>query len=142
MSELLPPKEKTLEEDKRNVRLLGIFHYVMGGLTALFACIPFIHLFIGIAVLTKGLAENPSGGPSPALVGWIFILIAGLLILAGWTLAVLMIIAGRKLSKFRSRTFCLVVGAIECAIIPLGTILGVFTLILLTKDSVKDLFTS
>ena len=133
---------KTLEEDKRNIRLLAIFHYVMGGLTALFACFPFIHLFIGIAVLTKGLTNNPSGGPSPALVGWIFILVAGLLILVGWTLAVLMILAGRRLSRFRNRTFCLVVGAIECAIVPLGTILGVFTLILLTKDSVKELFTS
>ena len=131
-----------MEEDKRNIRLLAIFHYVMGGLTALFACIPFIHLFIGIAVLTKGLAKNPSGGPSPELVGLFFIAIAGLLILAGWTLAVLMIIAGRKLSKFKSRTFCLVIGAIECAIIPIGTILGVFTLILLTKDSVKELFSS
>jgi len=131
-----------LEEDKRNIRLLAIFHYVMGGLTGLFACMPLIHLFIGIAVLKEGLSKNPSGGPSPELVGWIFIIVAVLLILAGWTLAVLMIIAGRKLSKFKSRTFCLVIGAIECALIPIGTILGVFTLILLTKDSVKDLFTS
>ncbi|RTZ93218.1 MAG: hypothetical protein DSY91_02545 [Deltaproteobacteria bacterium] len=131
-----------MEEDKRNIRLLAIFHYVMGGLTGLFACMPLIHLFIGIAVLKEGLSKNPSGGPSPELVGWIFIIVAVLLILAGWTLAVLMIIAGRKLSKFKSRTFCLVIGAIECALIPIGTILGVFTLILLTKDSVKDLFTS
>ncbi len=131
-----------MEEDKKNIRLLAIFHYVMGGLTALFACIPFIHLFIGIAVLTTGLEKNPSGGPSPALVGWVFIIIAAVVILAGWTLAILMIIAGRRLSRFRSRTFCLVVGAIECALIPLGTILGVFTLILLTKDSVKELFSS
>ena len=131
-----------MEEDKRNVRLLGIFHYVMGGLTALFACLPFIHLFIGIAILTKGLTENPSGNLSPELVGWIFILIAVFVILAGWTLAILMILAGRKLSKFRSRTFCLVIGAIECMIFPIGTILGVFTLILLTKDSVKELFPS
>ena len=131
-----------MEEDKRNVRLLAIFHYVMGSLTALFACIPFIHLFIGIAVLTKGLAKNPSNGLSPVFVGWIFILIAAFVILAGWALAVLMIITGRKLSQFRSRAFCLVIGAIECAIVPIGTILGVFTLILLTKDSVKELFTS
>jgi len=142
MPEPMTPTAKTLEEDKRNVRLLGIFHYVMGALTALFACIPFIHLFIGIAVLTTGLEKNPSGGPSPALVGWFFIFIAVLLILAGWTLAVLMIIAGRRLSRFRSRTFCLVIGAIECMIFPIGTILGVFTLILLTKDSVKELFPS
>lgn len=131
-----------MEEDKRNIKLLGIFHYVMGGLTALFSCLPLIHLFIGIAVLTGGLAKHSGNGPPPSLIGWIFILVASFIILMGWTLAVLMIVAGRRLSKFRSRTFCLVVGAIECILIPLGTVLGVFTIILLTKEQVKPVFSS
>jgi len=100
-----------MEEDKRNIKLLGIFHYIMEGLTALFSCLPLIHLFIGIAVLTGGLAKHPGNGPPPSLIGWIFILVASFIILTGWTLAVLMIVAGRRLSKFRSRTFCLVVSA-------------------------------
>ena len=131
-----------MEEDKRNIKLLGIFHYIMEGLTALFSCLPLIHLFIGIAVLTGGLAKHPGNGPPPSLIGWIFILVASFIILTGWTLAVLMIVAGRRLSKFRSRTFCLVVGAIECILIPLGTVLGVFTIILLTKEQVKPVFSS
>ena len=35
---------------------------------------------------------------------------------------------------------CLVVGALECMMMPFGTVLGVFTLIALTKPSVKALF--
>ena len=62
------------------------------------------------------------------------------MILCGWTLACFMIAAGRKLRGRRSRMFCLVIAGIECAFVPLGTVLGVFTIIVLVKDSVKAMF--
>jgi len=52
-------------------------------------------------------------------------------------LAVLMIIAGRFLAKRRHHTFCIVVAAIACLFMPFGTILGVFTLVVLMRDSVR-----
>jgi hypothetical protein len=30
--------------DEQHLQLLAIFHYVVGGMTALFACMPLIHL--------------------------------------------------------------------------------------------------
>jgi hypothetical protein len=63
-----------------------------------------------------------------------------LFILGGWTLAILMIVAGRKLARRASRLFCLVVAGIECIFMPFGTILGIFTIIVLMKEPVKELF--
>jgi hypothetical protein len=40
----------------------------------------------------------------------------------------------------KNRMYCMVVAGIECIFMPFGTILGVFTLITLTKDSVKGIF--
>ena len=128
-------------DDSKNLDLLSMFHYVVGGITALFSCMPFIHVFIGIATLTGKLIQcDKSAGPPEALFGWLFIIMGTVFILLGWSLAVCMFITGKKLKNRKSRMFCVVIAAIECMFMPFGTILGVFTLIVLNKDSVKELF--
>ena len=127
-----------MEEDRRHLDLLSVFHYIVGGLTALFASFPLIHVAVGLALLLGDFNADPP----PPFLGWLFMGIGGVLVIGGWTLAVLMIIAGRKLKRRTSRTYCLVVAGLECLAMPLGTILGVFTIITLTKDSVKKLFES
>ena len=63
-----------------------------------------------------------------------------LLVLGGWTLAGFVLATGRKLKRRRSHTFCLAVAVVECLLMPLGTILGVFTIITLMKEPVKEIF--
>ncbi len=126
-----------MNQDLEHLNLLSIFHYVVGVLTAIFACIPLIHFTIGL-LMASGRLE----GREPALhvIGIGLMAIAGLFILSGWALAVAMVIAGRSLSKRRHYGFCLVVGAAECLLMPFGTILGVFTIVVLMRESVKRLF--
>ena len=131
----------TENKDLEHIRLLSIFHYVVGGLIALFACFPIIHLVIGITFLTTDFPQQPGEPEFPTkLFGLMFTIIPLFFIFAGWTLAIFVIIAGRKLSDFKSYTFCFVVAAILCVFMPFGTILGVFTIIVLMRDSVKSLF--
>jgi len=135
-------RKRRMNTDIQNVKLLGIFHYVLGGLTALFSCFPFVHVFMGIAIL-NGLFDSASSspsGPPPAFLGWIFILAGSVFIFIGWGFAALMLIAGRNMRRVRHRIYCVVVAGVECMIMPLGTILGVFTIVLLMKDSIKDAF--
>lgn len=127
------------EEDRQYLKLLSIFHYVVGAMTALFACFPLIHLAIGIAMLCG--AFDGKDAP-PKFLGLFFVVFSSIFMLFGWTLAVCMIVAGRKLGRYRARTYCLVIAAIECTLMPFGTILGVFTIIVLMKDSVKELFSA
>lgn len=127
---------KTMQD---KIRLLSIFHYVLGGIMGLFSFFPVIHLVIGIAVLAGGF-DGESNDVPPRFIGIFFIAIASLMILAGLTISTLVIINGRKLSKYRGYTFCFVIACIECAFMPFGTVLGIFTILALMDESAKELF--
>jgi len=126
-----------MTEDEQHLNLLSLFHYVLAGLTALFSCVFLLHVAIGIAMLS---GASPDRHGPPKLFAWLFIVGPSVFILFGWTLAALMIAAGRRLRRRVSRTFCLVVASLECLQMPLGTVLGVFTIVVLMKDSVRALF--
>jgi hypothetical protein len=128
-----------MSQDSEHLKLLAIFHYVVAGMTALFACIPFIHFFMGLAMVSGALGVSD---PEVLPIGIFLMVLAGLLILAGWTLATLIAYAGRNLQRRRRYTYCLVVAGVECIFMPFGTVLGVFTIIVLMRDSVKALFES
>jgi hypothetical protein len=127
-----------VKRDNEHLQMLSIFHYVLAGLTALGATIPVIHLGVGIAMIT-GAFGPPPAGPPPAL-GWVLVGVASFIILFGWTMAVCQAVAGRCLARRRRYTFCFVVACLSCLSMPLGTILGVFTLVVLCRPSVKEAF--
>lgn len=128
-------------QDEQYLRILSIFHYVVGGITALFACFPIFHLTIGIGMLTGGFGPMPPDEAFPfRLFGLLFVLIPAAIILLGWALAGAMVATGYFLSTRKKYTFCLVVAGIECIFIPFGTVLGVFTIIVLVRPTVKPLF--
>ena len=129
-----------MNKDEEHLRLLSIFHYIVGGLAGLFALFPVIHLVIGLVFILAPEAVESNGEAPPALVGWLFVIFAGMFIITGWVFAAFAIAAGRFLARRRHRLFCLVIAGIECAFIPFGTILGVFTIIVLMRESVKELF--
>ena len=52
--------------------------------------------------------------------------------------AVLNMLSGLFIQKRTNRTFSLVVAAINCLCFPFGTILGVFTFVVLLRTSVRD----
>ena len=132
----------SMNKDLEHLQLLSIFHYVVGGIAMLFSCFPLIYVAMGIIFVI--LSGNPSthGEPPPAFIGWIFIAIGTLAIVLIWTIAICIIVTGRFLSHRKGYLFCLVMAAIECVFMPFGTVLGVFTLIVLIRDSVKELFSS
>ena len=129
-----------MNSDAEHLKLLSIFHYVAGGLCAFFACFPIIHLVLGILFITRPDLLNGGKHPPPAIFGWFFVIFASAAMLFGWTVAVLLLIGGRCLSRRVRYTFCFVVAAVACLFVPLGTVLGVFTIIVLARPSVKALF--
>ncbi len=128
-----------MTRDEENLNLLSIFHYILGGLTALFSSLFLIHMVIGISMLSGAFGSENA---PPRIVGWLFVFMPAGIVLAGWALAVLFIVAGRKLKRRTSHTFCLVAAGFECMLMPIGTVLGVFTLVVLMKDSVEELFSA
>jgi hypothetical protein len=126
-------------QDEKNLDLLANLHLILGIVTALMACIPIIYLGIGIAIF---VGATSGGEAAPRVVGLVFIILALVIILAGWVLTVLIIIAGRKIKKRESFNVCITVAFLECLIIPLGTVLGIFTILNLNKETIKELFIS
>jgi hypothetical protein len=133
-------KEQVMNEDLDQLRLLTIFHYVVATLAGLFSLFPIIHLVVGIAVVTGHLGNNHGSAPIPAFFGWLFIVLAGTMMILGFALAICIFLAGRSLARRRHYMLCLVAAGVECTFMPFGTILGVFTIIVLQKPSVKELF--
>jgi len=130
-----------MDRDTEQLNLLAIFHYVVGGLAALFSFFALFYSIIGGFLLYA--AEHPgpnSQEPPPAFVGWIFIVLGAFFFLVGVTMAICILIAGRCLSRRKGYSFALVIASIECLFVPFGTILGVFTIVALSRESVKASF--
>ena len=131
------PATDTTAQDLEHLRLLSIFHYIVAAMTGLFSLFPVIHLVVGIAMIT-GRIDTPD--PEARFAGWFFVAFASVFIACGMTLAGFIAYAGRCLQRRRRHMLCLVVAALACMIMPFGTVLGVFTLVTLTKPQVKALF--
>lgn len=134
-----PPALPATADDLQQLKLLSVFHYIVGGITGLF---PVIHLVIGLAMVTGQMPAQPGqqDALSPELFGWFFVAFAGVFILCGLTLAGFIAYAGRCLARQQRHTLCLVVAGLSCMMMPFGTVLGVFTLIVLLRPQVKALF--
>ena len=128
-----------MSEEADPLGLLSIFHFVVAGLAALVALFPTVHLLVGVG-LVSGFFTDPREPFPFALIGWFFIIFSSCWILFGLAFASCMALAGRFLRQRRRHTFCLVMAGLSCMFMPLGTVLGVFTILLLTKETVRAEF--
>ncbi len=154
-----------VDQVREHLRILSIFHFVVGGIGYLVSLFPVIHLVFGITFLLvpermPGMAppipssealESPGpAGPSPVqppgdvfparLFGLLFTIVPAILIVSGLVVSTLIVVAGRRLAAHRSHTYCLVVAGIECLFMPFGTVLGVFTILTLLKPEARQCF--
>ncbi len=131
-----------MKHDIEHLRLLSIFHYVVGSLACCFALIPLLYTLAGsiFVVASRSGATNAGRDAPPAALGWIFIVLGIVLCLLGAGVGLTIIVAGRSIARRRHYWFSFVVGCVECLFMPFGTVLGAFTLIVLSRESVKALF--
>ena len=131
-----------MDRDTEQLKLLAIFHYVVAGLAALFSFFPLLYTALGVIFIIAGrhgTAKLDEELP-PEFLGWIFAALGSVLFAMGITMAICVLIAGRSLSLRKRYSFALVIACIECLFVPFGTILGVFTIVALSRESVKASF--
>lgn len=134
----LPPSQSSIDED--HLKLLSIFHYVIAGLAGLYILFLFAHfLFMNVMFSNPQMMDNSGSPPPEELMGMMrgFYVFMGLLVVGSITLNIL---AARYLRSFRNRKFLFVVSGINCLNMPLGTVLGIFTIIVLVRPTVAQRF--
>lgn len=132
--------EVVKSEDEKHLDLLAIFYYVFGGLSVLGSCFGLIYVGLGIMFLANPQGFEGGGNPPPPELGYVFAGIGAVITILALAWAAALVYTGRYLNRRVNRTFCMVIAAICCLSVPLGTILGIFTIIVLQRDSVKALF--
>ena len=128
------------EVDRSHLDVLGILHFVWGGLAMLGTVCGLLYLGIGVLALVGASQTTNPNDPSPAAVGGIFIVVGAVLSLLTLTIGLLNILAGRNLRARRGRGLILAASVINCISIPLGLILAIFTFIKIGKPEVKASF--
>jgi hypothetical protein len=138
------------EKDREHLNLLSIFYFITTGLyflgsLFLFLYFSFINSFIiehdhihqmSKAIFTGYSNSNKLPMEFYNIFALIFYFIGGLMILN----AILNLLTGIYLRQRKHRIFCIIIGALNCLHVPVGTALGAFTIVILSRDSVKNIF--
>jgi MFS family permease len=132
-----------MQADEEHLNLVAVFHYVVAAMTALFSCFALIYIGLGLAMILHPESMSGSHGePPPAFMGWLFTSIGIAFLIGAWTYVFCLFLAGRFLKRRRHYIFCLVMAGLSCMWMPFGTVLGVFTFIVLLRPEVKAMFAS
>jgi len=131
-----------MDRDTEQLNLLAIFHYVVAGLAAIFSFFPLLYTAVGVIFIfaARHGTAKPGEELPPEFLGWIFAVLGSALFVIGIAMAICILIAGRSLALRKRYSFALVIACIECLFVPFGTILGVFTIVALSRESIRALF--
>ncbi len=179
--------------DNDHLKLLSLFHYIIGGLTIAFSSFFIFYILMGVMFLNgaPGMAPTATPTPTPAptmaappttmpgasgainysytttvvppytssggsastsssgfvvssgspttpppMIGWFFVGFGSAMVGLGWLLGIATIVSGVMIKRRRRKVFSLIVAGLNCLSVPIGTILGVFTFIVLNRQSI------
>src|SRR5581483_1539884 len=137
-----PPPAAPAPRDNQHLDLLAIFHYVLAAFAFLGIAFLGLHATIMHAVFTSPdiFKHNGNNNPPPEFVMhiliWVYVFAGTVLILS----ALLNLLSGICLHRRTHRTFSLIIAGLNCLHFPFGTVLGIFTIIILSRESVRILY--
>lgn len=131
-----------MTQDAEHLKLLAIFYYISSGLSCLGSLLGVFYAGMGLMIPKMAASSPRSSGPAPfpQEMTWMFFLMGIVIIVICLAMAVGNFLTARWLSARKNNTFCMVVAGLSCLFFPLGTALGVFTFIVLSRPSVAHLF--
>lgn len=123
--------------DRTQLNVLSIFHNLVAALWAVVALFPVAYLGTGMQIIQRRFDDIPE---LTETFGWTVVLWSTVSVVLSVAMAMLTYVAGWRLVERRARSFCLLVAAINCFFVPLGTVLGVLTIIVLKRPEVRKTF--
>ena len=131
-----PPLLSPPNKDEEHLKILAILHYVLAGMLAMSVVALVIQFFVMNTLFTSPLFLEDTGSPPPpemmAVIRGTFVVMGFFLIIE----IVLNVLCAIDLKTNKNRTLSLVTSGLNCLNMPLGTALGVFTIVVLMRPSV------
>ena len=128
------------KQDQDQLALLRILWKVYSGLACIGVCAGFFYIFLG-----NGMAGNFSSTPSSAasdtrMLTTMFTIFGLAISFVAGTASVLSWIVSEKLIARKTYGLCFALACLICLNMPMGTALGIFTIVVLNRVSVKRSF--
>lgn len=150
-------EERSNAEDVEHLSALSIGHFILAGVALLGAVPTLIYGVAGAKLMDEFGSDlsmamgdipaqpgaDPFGGVSDTMLHDMSTLVTTLIVSAvvlAVVSAVHLFVVGWQIRQRRWWTFCYLTGWGECLMFPFGTILGIFTILVLSRASVKRLF--
>ena len=131
-----------MDEEARvaeQIKVLSICWYVWAGLQSLGMCFGAIYAGFG-GLMSAMIRADPNAPREAEMVGWLFSAIGLFVVLLFLVGAVCSFLSARWMTAKRNRTYSLVIAALACLSIPFGTVLGIFTFLVLQKPEAMALY--
>lgn len=126
--------------DQEHLNLLKLSYYILAGTTGFVSLIAVLYIGLGALFASGVLPSTPNDAGNTRIMGLIFLSIGLVVLIIGLAITFLTYWAGRCLRDRRHRTFCVVIACLSCLHVPFGTAIGVCTIIVLGRPSVRALF--
>lgn len=128
-----------MQTTPQNLNTFRILYLVKGILTLCFSI--FFILYGCMGFIFGAIAENAeTNAELPFNFGWVFVIIGGVGLIFCITFGVLTLLASKYFKEVKNYNFIFAIAILNCLTGVLGILLGVFTLVELTKPEVKKLF--
>jgi hypothetical protein len=128
-----------MNKDLEHLKLLSIFHYIVGGLACFCGLLWVTYIVAGVILVIAAGSMAGDDRMGASIGGVVATIVGAFLFVLFEAYGILCIIAGRKYAKHEGYRFCFVLAVFTCLNFPLGTALGVFAIVVLNRPSVKAL---
>ena len=119
--------------DADHLKMLSVGFYIQSGISLLLG-------LYGLFYIVLGLLGGSTGQPGERLPMMVFVGMGVGLLVIGLLMAALNLVAGRSMTRKQNATLIQILAGLSCLNVPYGTALGVLTLMVMNRPSVKALF--
>lgn len=132
---------KQAKTDANHLKLLVVFHWVLAGLSLVWIGFFYLHhQMLDMVINSPEMWQDAKSAPPPAeffaFFQYFYLAAGTLVILHGLSNA----LSAYCLHRRQARMLSLIVAGFNCIFFPFGTALGVFSFIVLLRDSVETKF--
>jgi hypothetical protein len=115
-------------------------HYLLAGAVAFFTLLLAVPVGFGWRAISHVAEYGDEFHQTPALNGWLFLVLGAGAIVFGFALSGALVAAGRNIRARRRHSYCLWVAALVTFFFPFGTLLGFHAINVLTTEVARRAF--